>query len=764
MKIDLFGPPRLYVQGKIRQHSSRKAMALLAYLSMRAGQPVMREHLATLLWGDTGSEQARVNLRQSLSQLRSLLGDEACGALCATGDQIVLDPNQFNISARDLLGGTCEEVAVLIASGPGFLEGFNTRSEEFDTWITAERHLLETRLCDVLEVTGRDRLSSGDAAGAARNLALALKLDPFREAAHRNLMQAQADLGKTSAALVQFEKCRAILKSQLGVEPDAETRALAARIRASRLRSTAQIEPAPEIDMQDIDVIVFREECQKSSKLLGLTRGAVADAIQAALDFVRSEGTTRTARLVAVQDTGDPVADLEVARGLLARHAGYGFVVSDKVRRVFEDRSPFSFEKAQSGAGDVNLLLGEMPRDRYQVMPTICRPSVKISTGSSIVILPFRDHSPVADRLNLGEVLAEEMIARMARFRHFKVSGPTAGQTCRALGLSAEQIHERMGVSYAVDGSVTRLGDRLLITYSITDLKSDQLVYGDRFEGKFDDLFEQQSVLVDRIASALFNRTEQAEIDRLAARLTNDIGAYECYLFGLSAHRRSGIALQNARKAVGHFEDAIRIDPEFVRAHAQRLCAMSWYDPDTAYGVGLSEIDRLVAMDDNDPEIHRIAASLHLFQGDYDIAVDHIDRAVELNPSDGYLIANSAISRLYADDKDGALSLIKRAMDVDPFLPAWCVEDHGVVLYARGDYSGAVASLRRLSLPSPRALSYLAAAYVALDDQTSAKLAADRVVRISPEFTRHQITQFELYRDHDTRNLLAARMARAGIA
>jgi len=764
MKIDLFGPPRLHVDGKVRQHSSRKAMALLAYLAMRAGEPVMREHLASLLWGDTGSEQARVNLRQSLSQLRSLLGEDAPSALSATGDQVVLDPDQFNISARDLHVGTCEEAAVMIASGPGFLEGFSTKSEEFDTWIAAERHLLETRLCDVLETTGRDRLAAGDAAGAARNLILALKFDPFREAAHRNLMQAMADLGKTGAALLQFQKCRTILKSQLGVEPDTETRALAAKIRASRLQGKPTAEPEPENDTHSLGVVVFREEGTKSSKLVVVSRGAAADAIQAALDLVRGAGSTKTARIVAVQDSGDAAADREAAHDLLSRHAGHGFLVSEAVYGMFELRSPFSFEKAQSESGDVNLLVGEMPRDRYQVMPTVSRPSVKTNPGNSIVILPFRDHSPEIDRINLGEVLAEEMIARMARFRHFKVSGPTAGRTCRTLGLSAEQIHDRMGVNYAVDGSVTRLGDRLLITYSITDLKRDQIVYGDRFEGKFHDLFEQQSVLVDRIASALFNRTEQAEIDQLAARLTNDIGAYECYLFGLSAHRRSGIALQNARKAVRHFEDAIRIDPEFVRAHAQRICALSWYDPDLAYGISFSQIDQLVALDDNDPEIHRIAASLHLFHGDYDVAVDHIDRAVELNPSDAYLIANSAISRLYADDKDGALRLIERAMEVDPFLPAWCVEDHGVVLYARGDYAGAIASLRRLSLPSPRALAYLAAAYVALGDQASATLAADRISRMSPEFTRHQITQFELYRDKGARSLLEARMARAGIA
>lgn len=785
MKIDLFGPPRLIVAGAERQHPSRKAMALLAYLATQAGAPVTRGHLATLLWPDADPDQARVNLRQCLSQLKSLLGAEAGAALRTAGDRVALGVAGFEIPSLALAADAPAGLAARIAAGPGFLEGFSARADGFDDWAAAQRHLLESRLADALEGSGRDRLAARDPAGAALDLALSLKLDPLRETAHRGLMQAQAALGRSAAALAQYEKCRAALKDQLGVEPDAETRALAAQIRAARLGRPQQPGAAgaalSEAIVGSAGVVVFAEAAQGGA-LVELHRGPAIAALEAALDSWRSApagatGAERSAarRMVAVA-ANDPSA-IGRARATLALHAGDGIVVTPEVYLQFGDWSPFSFAPAPAaavgGLDEYHLLLGEMPRHRLQVAPTTSHPELRPEmpegvqsgkgAGNSVVVLPFRDHSPDAGRLNLGDVMAEEIIARLARFRLLKVAGPSAGQTCRALGLGGAELRDRLGVKYAVDGSVARIGERLVITYSITDLSEDRLIHGDRYEGRFTDLFTQQSAVIDRIASTLFNRTQEAEMDRLAARLTNDIGAYELYLSGLAAHRKGGLSTRNAHVAVGRFDEAIGIDPDFVRAHAYRLCAMSWYAPVEADGIGFRDIDRLVRLDDNDPEVHRIAGALHQIAGQSDLAVAHLDRAVHLNPSDAYLLASSAVYRAYAGDGAGALRQIERAMEVDPFLPAWCVEDHGVVLYANADYAAAAQSLRRLTSPSPRALCYLAAALVAWDDLAGARAAVGRIRHVDPDYALEGFMQLAAFRDAGTREGLRVRLAQAGL-
>lgn len=761
MRIDLFGPPRLVIDGTDRQHASRKAMALMAYLAMRAGEPVTRRHLADLLWPDTDPDQSRVNLRQGLAQMKSLLGDGAESAVLTSNDQIALDASRFDIPARRLLTDAPADLAAGIAAGPGFLEGFSARSGSFDNWAAAQRHMLDVRTADALERSGQDRLARKDPSGAAQDLALALKLDPFRETAHRLMMQALSGLGRTAAALAQYEKCRAVLKDQLGVEPDAETRALAARIRAARITGTATPEPASPSPSEPAAIIVFATG-PTGAELGELFRGSAAAALQATLDAQRA-ASPHAARAVAVTDTGDDQKAFAQARAALSLHRSGGIVVTSDVYRRFQDWSPFTFAPLAGSAEGHHLLTGEMPRHRLQIAPTTDLPAPRPVSGNSVVVLPFRDNSPDAGRLNLGDVMAEEIIARLARFRLLKVAGPSAGRTCRALDLSAQDLRDRLGVKYAVDGSVARIGERLAITYSITDLTDDRVIHADRFDGHFADLFQGQSAMIDRIASTLFHRTQEAETDRLAARLTNDIGAYELYLSGLASHRRGGISTLNAHTAVRRFDEAIDLDPEFVRAHAYRLCAMSWYAPLQADELGFRQIDRLVRLDDNDPEVHRIAGALHQLAGESDLAVIHLDRAVQLNPSDAYLLASSAVYRAYAGDDDGALSQIERAIEVDPFLPAWCVEDHGVVLYANGDYAGAAASLRRLTTPSPRALAYQAAALVAQDDIAAARVAVGRILQIDPDYSLDRFMQLAAFRRAGVKEALRSRLGQAGL-
>lgn len=759
MKIDLFGPPRLVVEGTDRQHTSRKAMAILAYLAMRAGEPVTRRHLADLLWPEAEADQSRVNLRQCLVQMKSLLGSDADSLVATGNDQIVLVATRFDIPARSVMNDGSAGLAAQIAVGPGFLEGFSARSDRFDSWAAAQRHMIDVRIADILERSGSDRLQARDLTGAAQDLGLALRLDPFRETAHRFMMQAQAGLGRTAEALAQYERCRNVLKDQLGVEPDMETRALAARIRASRIAKPAKAEQVPPT-LGGATLVTVYEADPTSNEVRQVSTGPAHDTMQAMLDGGRDRRRP-AARAVAVVDGGPKAVMLEIARNVFASHREDGLIVTPEVFRLFENWSPFSFEPLPDLGQGYHRLAGELPRHRLQTAPTTNYP--QRGRGNSVVVLPFRDHSPDASRLNLGDVIAEEIIARLARFRLVNVIGPSAGRSCRALGLTHDDLRERLGARYAIDGSVARIGDRLVITYSIVDLGDGTVIHGDRFDGAFADLFERQGIIIDRLASTLFNRTQQSEMDRFAARLTNDIGAYELYLLGLASHRRGGISPENARIAVRRFDEATEIDPDFVRAHAFRMCAASWYTPAHADEAEFRKIDTLVQLDDNDPEVHRIAGALHQMAGNSDTAVAHIDKAVLLNPSDAYLLASSAVYRAYSGDCDGALQQIERAMEVDPFLPTWCVEDHGVVLYANEDYVGAAASLRRLTTPSPRALAYLAASLAAQGDIASAQLAVQRIHQIDPDYSLERFLWLATFRSGDVKDALRSRLEKSGL-
>jgi TolB-like protein len=397
------------------------------------------------------------------------------------------------------------------------------------------------------------------------------------------------------------------------------------------------------------------------------------------------------------------------------------------------------------------------------VLPTLRTPDARLSAEFSVCVLPLQDWSPDAGELALGDVLAEEITHRLSRYRNLTVAAPSAGQSLRRLGIPPEHVRATVGVSYVVDGSVLRDGDRLQIRLTVEDLRTKHLVFSHRFDGAFASLPFQQGEMIDQIATAVFRRAEGNEVLRAERAITADIGAYEWYLRGLAAHRRAGISPDNARDAFSSFTRAIDIDPDFARAIAFRLCAVSWYDPDYLLGPGLREIQHALSIDEQDAEVHRIAGALSLYSGNYDGGLYHIERAVELNPSDAYLLASSAVYWAYSGEPERGLKHIERAMMLDPFLPAWCVEDHGVVLYTMGEYAKAIESLRKLPVPRPRALAFLAAAQIAAGLPEEATRTVAVIRQIAPRYSADELLKIVYYRSASAKQELRARLLAAGL-
>ncbi len=219
---------------------SSKVQGLLVYLTLMQQRSHARDTLAALFWPDASDAVAKKNLRQSLYQLRQVLGDTEPheeSFLLVTRSTV-----QFNAASDHTVDVTAflthldndQLEAVTIYQGD-LLPGFSCDSLPFDEWLLVERERLHRLALDALFKLTEQSLATADY-HAAQNLAQRqLVLEPWREEAYRQLIQTLALLGERSAALAQYETCRTVLEEELGVEPSAETEALMARIRNQQL-------------------------------------------------------------------------------------------------------------------------------------------------------------------------------------------------------------------------------------------------------------------------------------------------------------------------------------------------------------------------------------------------------------------------------------------------------------------------------------------------------------------------------------------------
>ena len=350
LALALLGPFQATLNGQPAQGLvSDWRRALLAYLAVERGREHPREQLASLLWPERSDQEALSALRYALSNLRSALGDRrSAGDRRSPGDRRPTSPVllltrssvQFNpdsdhwldvaefqeLSRRSNVADL--ERAASLYRGP-FLHGLSLRdSPAFDEWMLLKGEETRRSMLSALGRLTSLQMARGDYAEAARWARRQLELEPYREQAHRQLIAALDLGGERSAALTQYEACRRMLMEELGCEPEDETRALCAQIRAGQLSAPWSRPPSfPAIPITASPAapssrFVARE--QQLSHLDTLLEQALAGQGAVAI-IVGEAGGGKTALLEEfARRAGEAHPDLIALRGSCNAHAGVG--------------------------------------------------------------------------------------------------------------------------------------------------------------------------------------------------------------------------------------------------------------------------------------------------------------------------------------------------------------------------------------------------------------------------------------------------------
>lgn len=243
LEISLFGNPTIKKQGQlITGFISNKAPALVYYLAT-TGQSHSRNKLATLLWGDFPETKAKKNLRDVLHNLRGIVGEhlDISWQTVAFNFQVPYELD-VEVFAKSLAGGNKQvplqaasvgllQTAADVYKGD-FLEGFHIpQAQTFEEWVRTERTRFQQQASQVLHLLTRHFAEQKQYTSGIVYVSRLLAMEPWREDAHRQLMQLLAWSGQRSAAMAQYETCCEVLLQEFGVEPELRTQQLFEQIR-----------------------------------------------------------------------------------------------------------------------------------------------------------------------------------------------------------------------------------------------------------------------------------------------------------------------------------------------------------------------------------------------------------------------------------------------------------------------------------------------------------------------------------------------------
>jgi DNA-binding SARP family transcriptional activator len=213
----------------------RKIQALLACLAMKPGEAWPRDKLCGLLWSERGVDRARGSLRQALSKLHKALGGLEPDPLNAERNTVSLNASFVDcdvarfIALAENAGPMELEQAAALYRGE-LLDGLGMTDPSFEEWLDNERRSFTVQAQDILGALLDHQQSSGAPDKAIITARGLLAIDPLQEAVHRNLMSLYVAQGNRAMALKQYQACRGVLKTELGIAPAPETDALSADI------------------------------------------------------------------------------------------------------------------------------------------------------------------------------------------------------------------------------------------------------------------------------------------------------------------------------------------------------------------------------------------------------------------------------------------------------------------------------------------------------------------------------------------------------
>lgn len=276
-------------------------------LGLHDGSVVPADTLVELLWGEDPPRTADKALQTHISALRRTLGD---GFVLTQGAGWVLADSEVDASryktatrlgrAAAAAGDTSQAVArfdealALWRGIPELPDGRRGTSEK-TRWMEGHAALVEDR-ADALLATGRAAEVIGD-------LEAAIADAPLRERRWGQLMLALYRAGRQGEALGAYQRARALLADELGVDPGPELRRLEAAIVAQD--SSLDIAVAQHVPSVTRAVTFLLTDIEGSTAAWEAEAGAMAAALARHDELIEHVVTSRGGRLIKTRGEGD---------------------------------------------------------------------------------------------------------------------------------------------------------------------------------------------------------------------------------------------------------------------------------------------------------------------------------------------------------------------------------------------------------------------------------------------------------------------------
>jgi len=392
-----------------------------------------------------------------------------------------------------------------------------------------------------------------------------------------------------------------------------------------------------------------------------------------------------------------------------------------------------------AGGGRELLGLGSTPKPIE--VTSLAAPAL-LANRISVAVLPFKNLSDDPNQEYFSDGITEDVITALGRFSNLLVLAKSASFQFKGRNLSPAEVGRLLGARYLLDGSIRRAGDHVRVKAELTEAETGRHVWSEGYDAELKDIFAVQADIVRRAVGAVAVKLTRFEEERVLAKPTGNLAAYEYILRGREVLTHTTQEKNDEARQL--FQRAIALDPNYAAAYAAlgdshfEAVVSGWTE---FRGEELARAETLaqkaLALDPATTGAYRLLARINRYSKRYDLALGQIDRALEINPNDAASYQMRGNVLVWAGRAGEAASWLEIALRFDG-ANALTAQTMCSAYYLLGRYGEAVEVCDRALARNPgrsiqmMARPVLAAAYAQLNRTQDAERERAAAMLLTP--------------------------------
>lgn len=294
-------------------------------------------------------------------------------------------------------------------------------------------------------------------------------------------------------------------------------------------------------------------------------------------------------------------------------------------------------------------------------------------SDKSIAVLPFTNMSDDKDSAFFTDGMHEDILTNLALVRELRVVSRTSVMSYRSTTKPMKQIAQELGVTYILEGSVRRSGNKVRVTGQLIHAGTDEHVWAKSYDRDLTDIFGIQAELSQQIAGALQAALSPEEKLLIARKPTENPAAYDLFLRARDIINREGNTPAARSRHIALLQGAVDLDPNFAQAWGDLAASCAyWYfltydDMDAYMARAKAAIERAVQLAPDDPEVFSSLGTYYYYGfRDYDRAAEQFERRARMQPNSPTVFNSLALIQRRQGRWAQSLVNARRATELDP--------------------------------------------------------------------------------------------------